>query len=104
MVKLVLTWDLRKDIEAAKLLIDGNIKEVLLDWCGMENYERLVEQSPNDKDLPYTWVKDTYTDSLDNIVIILQQITNEIESGEIELVKRRLKAVGFLPDNKDTEL
>lgn len=94
-LKVVLTWNLKKDIDAAKSLIKQNKKEVLKNWYGKENYESLLQEGSCEA--AENWINDSFIDSMDDIIKLLQTITDETQNNP--LVQRRLKAVGFVPTN-----
>ena len=93
MVDIVLTWNLKKDIESAKKLVSYDKEDVLKDWYGRDNYDDLVQRHPENG--AKNWVEDCFIDSMDSIIDLLQIITNETQDNPI--VQRRLKAVGFTP-------
>ena len=93
MVDIVLTWDLKNDIESVKKLVSHNKEEVLKDWYGRDNYNNLVQR--HSENGAKNWVEDSFIDSIDNLIDLLQTITNETKDNP--LVQRRLKAVGFTP-------
>ena len=96
MTHYILTWDLKKDIEAAKKFLNQDKRDVLMTWYGKENYDKLLTSYPEGgNETADEWVKDSFIDRLDDVIQLLQIITNETQDNS--LVQKRLKAVGFIP-------
>lgn len=96
MTNVIISWNLKKDIEAAKNLLNQDKTDVLMTWYGKENYNKLLISYPKGgNETADEWVKDSFTDSLDDIIQLLQTITNETQDNS--LVQKRLKAIGFTP-------
>lgn len=96
MTRYILTWDLKKDIEAAKNLLNQDKMDVLTTWYGKENYDKLLTSYPEGgNETADEWVKNNYINRLNDIIQLLQIITNETQDNS--LVQKRLKAVGFTP-------
>ena len=92
----ILTWNLKKDIEAAKDLVNQDRTEVLMSWYGKENYNKLLESYPEGgRKTADEWVRDSFIGRMEDIVQLLQAITNETQNNP--RVQARLKAVGFTP-------
>lgn len=92
----VLAWDLKKDIKAAKDLLNQDKMNVLMTWYGKENYEKLLASYPEGgQEVANEWVRNSFIDSLDDVIQLFQAITNETQDNPI--VQARLKAVGFTP-------
>lgn len=97
MTDIAIAWNLQKDIETAKKLVTHG-SGVLQEWYGEENYKRLLEEYlEGGHETADKWVKDSFIDAMDDIVSLLQIITNETQNNPI--VQRKLKAVGFIPSN-----
>lgn len=95
----ILTWNLKKDIEAAKNLLNQDKMEALMTWYGKENYNKLLASYPEGgQETADEWVKDSFINRLEDIVQLLQIITNETQDNP--KVQARLKAVGFTPERK----
>ena len=96
MTSVIFTWDLKKDVEAAKNLLNQDKMEVLMAWYGKENYDKLLTSYPEGgHEAADEWIEDSFIDGLDDIIQLLQTITNETQDNQ--LVQKRLKAVGFTP-------
>lgn len=97
---IVFTWNLKKDLETAKLLANENNIEILKSWFGEENYNGLLKSFPKGgHECAEEWVKESFIDRIDHLYYLLQDITNETQDSE--LVQRRLEAVGFIAQNKE---
>ena len=68
-----------------------------MSWYGKENYNKLLASYPEGgHETADEWVKGSFIDCLDDIVQLLQIITNETQDNP--KVQARLKAVGFTPN------
>ena len=92
---MVLTWKLRKDLNAVIQIIDSldYDNEKLIKWFGHENYKELLIAANDDVESAGDWIKGCLKDSIHNLMWVLQHIANETQDNK--LVQRRLNAIGF---------
>jgi len=69
MTRYIITWNLKKDIETAKNLLNQDKTEVLITWYGKENYDKLLMSYPDGgHEAADEWIKDSLIEGLDGII------------------------------------
>lgn len=95
---IIFTWNLKGKLDAlsklADNLEDGN--KVVINWFGKDYFTKLLKDNGNDVQGANEWARDGLKCDILHLDLLLQQIANETKDNE--LVQRRLKAVGYTPE------
>ena len=95
---IIFTWELKKKLNTFSKLVDsledGN--EVVINWYGKDSFKKLLKDNGNDVQWANEWARDGLKCDILHLNYLLQQIANETKDNE--LVQRRLKAVGYTPE------
>lgn len=92
MVKIILSWNIKKMVKVLNDIIEGK-ENTLPEWYGLEDYNKLVHETDGNVELVDRWVKNILKDQLNETIILLQDIQKESQDNEI--VCKLIKAVGL---------
>lgn len=89
---LILSWDIKEMFNALNGIIDGK-EDALIEWFGIESWNKLVEESKGDTKIAMNWVKHVLKNDIKATHQLLETIYKE--SKDNSTIQKKLKAVGF---------
>lgn len=93
MPKVIISGDVIRLFKTLEEIIDGK-ENSIINWFGIENYNKLITEAGGDIDTANEWIKLTLKDAIQNASYLLHCIADETKYNDV--VQKRLKAAGIL--------
>lgn len=93
MPKVIISADVIRLFKTLEEIIDGK-ENSIINWFGIENYNKLITEAGGDIDTANEWIKLTLKDAIQNTNYLLHCIADETKDNDV--VQKRLKAAGIL--------